>query len=194
MNRNVFKFLLIHRLSYKRLWYNRPQCYHSMGYWNKQHLSPIQLRLNHNHMNVFWNVRQYSILNHKYQQHHPYILYPSNGFCCSKILSHVGSSILHLLIEWLQINYLFLFVGKFESLWSIWVPEIMVPQSKFQFLTREVASHPLLYSSLTPEILFVSGRVMVVNWLRMPSYIIMLSISNRVVTYHLPGASKYHCY
>jgi hypothetical protein len=58
----------------------------------------------------------------------------------------------------------------------------MVPQSKFQFLTREVASHPLLYSSLTPEILFVSGRVMVVNWLRMPSYIIMLSISNRVVT------------
>ena len=33
-----------------------------------------------------------------------------------------------------------------------------------------------------------------VNWLRMPSYIIMLSISNRVVTYHLPGASKYHCY
>jgi hypothetical protein len=55
------------------------------------------------------------------------------------------------IIEWLQINYLFLFVGKFESLWSTWVPEIIVPQSKFQILTHEVALHPLLYSSLIPD-------------------------------------------
>ena len=154
MNRNVFKCLLIHRLSYKRLWYNRPQCYHSMGYWNKQHLSPIQLRLNHNHMNVFWNVRQYSILNHKYQQHHPYILYPSNGFCCSKILSHVVNSILH---NWMITNKLFIsFRGK------IWVT--MVNLSPRNHGPTVKISNFKPWSCIAPFIVFLSNARQFCLW------------------------------